>query len=184
MNANSACFSLLTQKSYLSRLMEIQRALMMSEFFKQHEVKTWLASYWSNHSCQSCYLNPVGPDQSQIVKLYISPMLFDYNRDLYWLLMWSKTAFVLPLWPFAFQSFSHFTNYLCFKITVFPTNRSAITMACKFSLAWLESSVWNVISCPYINSIVTAGSSFNKHLGVLVQGNKHVKHAEQATKCT
>lgn len=108
MNANSACFSLLTQKSYLSRLMEIQRALMMSEFFKRHEVKTWLASYSSHHSCQSCYLNPVGPDQSQIVTLYISPMLFDYNRELYWLLMWSKTAF-------AFQSFSHFTNYLCLK---------------------------------------------------------------------
>lgn len=30
----------LTQKSYLSRLMEIQQALMMSEFFKQHEVTT------------------------------------------------------------------------------------------------------------------------------------------------
>lgn len=33
-------FPFLTQKSYLSRLMEIQRALKMSEFFKQHEVKT------------------------------------------------------------------------------------------------------------------------------------------------
>lgn len=153
MNADSACFSLLTQKSYLSRLMEIQRALMMSEFFKQHEVKTWLASYSSNCSSQSCYLNPVGPDQSQIVKLYISPMLFDFNRDLYWLLMWSKTAFILPLWLLPLL-----------KKTVFATNRSAIMMACKFSLAWLESSVWNVIFCPYINSIVTAGSSFNKHL--------------------
>lgn len=33
-------FPFLTQKSYLSRLMEIQQALKMSEFFKQHEVKT------------------------------------------------------------------------------------------------------------------------------------------------
>lgn len=33
-------FPFLTQKSYLGRLMEIQRALKMSEFFKQHEVKT------------------------------------------------------------------------------------------------------------------------------------------------